>query len=114
MASIYVSNLVVNSGSHFTQAFVIDDPDSNSSFDLTGYNVSSQMRKWAGSSSATNFTAEVGFPASEGVIILSLTADQTSALKPGRYVYDVVISDEYEYKNKVIEGMVLVREGVTK
>jgi hypothetical protein len=35
-------------------------------------------------------------------------------LKPGRYVYDVVIEDEFGVKNRVIEGMVLVTEGVTR
>ena len=72
------------------------------------------MRKWAGSSSATDFTTSIELPASLGKILLRLTAAQTTEIKPGRYVYDVVITDEFGVKNRVIEGMVLVTEGVTR
>jgi len=114
MAAVYVNNLLVNSGSDFSQLFTLEGSDTNSSFNLTNYTVQSQMRKWAGSSSSTSFTAEIETPESSGKILLSLTAEQTANLKPGRYVYDVVITDEYNIKNRVIEGMVLVTEGVTR
>jgi hypothetical protein len=114
MAAVYVNNLVVSSGSDFTQSFTLEGSDTNSSFNLTNYTVQSQMRKWAGSSSSTSFTAEIEAPQSSGKILLSLTAEQTANLKPGRYVYDVVIIDNYNIKNRVIEGMVLVTEGVTR
>jgi hypothetical protein len=48
-----------------------------------------------------------------GKITISLTSSQTVDLKPGRYVYDVVITRD-SVKTRVIEGMVLVREGVTR
>jgi hypothetical protein len=114
MASVYVNNLVVNSGSDFSQSFTLENSDSNSAYDLTGYTVSSQIRKWAGSTTATNFTSTIESPPTDGKILVELTHTQTLALKPGRYVYDVVITDSVGTKNKVIEGMVLVREGVTQ
>ena len=72
------------------------------------------MRKWSGSSSAVDFTASILIPSTSGQIMLSLTSQQTSNIKPGRYIYDVLIIDEFNIKNKVIEGMVLVAEGVTR
>lgn len=114
MAAVYVNNLIINSGSDFSQSFTLEGNDSNSSFDLTNYTVSSQMRKWAGSSSYTAFTAEVIQPSADGQLFLSLTSTQTKQLKPGRYIYDVVITDNYGVKNRVIEGNVLVREGATQ
>ena len=114
MAAVYVNNLVVNSGSDFSQTFTLEGSETNSSFNLTNYTVQSQMRKWAGSSSSTPFTTQIQIPTSSGKISLSLTAEQTANLKPGRYVYDVVIIDEFNIKNRVIEGMVLVTEGVTR
>jgi len=114
MAAVYVNNLIINSGSDFSQSFTLEGNDSNSSFDLTNYTVSSQMRKWAGSSSYTSFTTEVIAPSSDGGLLLSLTSTQTKQLKPGRYIYDVVITDNYGVKNRVIEGNVLVREGATQ
>ena len=114
MAAVYVNNLVVNSGSDFSQTFTLEGSDTNSAFNLTGYTVESQMRKWAGSSSATSFNTNIEIPSTAGKISLILTSTQTANLKPGRYVYDVVIIDEFNVKNRVIEGMVLVTEGVTR
>jgi len=114
MAAVYVNNLVVNSGADFSQSFTLEGTDTNSAFDLTGYTVVSQMRKWAGSSSAVSFTTSVEIPSTVGKILIKLTAAQTTIIKPGRYVYDVVIIDQFGVKNRVIEGMVLVTEGVTR
>lgn len=114
MAAVYVNNLVINSGSDFSQTFTLEGGNTNSSFDLSNYTVESQMRKWAGSSTATTFNASIVYPETQGQILLELTSTQTSNLKPGRYVYDVVIEDNYNTRSRVIEGMVLVTEGVTR
>lgn len=113
MAAVYVNNLVINSGANFSQTFNLESGNSNSALDLTGYTVSAQMRKYAGSSTAITFTSDIVSPGSLGKIIISLTSEQTSNLKPGRFVYDVVITKN-STKTRVIEGMVLVREGVTR
>lgn len=113
MAAVYVSNLVINAGSDFSQTFNLENTDSSSSLNLAGYTVSAQMRKYAGSSTATTFTTSIPQPATLGKIIISLTAAQTVDLKPGRYVYDLIIIKD-GVKTRAIEGMVLVREGVTR
>lgn len=114
MAAVYVNNLVVNIGADFRQSFTLEDTGTNSTFDLTNYAVQSQMRKWSGSTSYTSFTTTVEIPSTMGKIFLELSAEQTSALKPGRYIYDVLIIDEFGVKTRVIEGMVLVTEGATR
>lgn len=81
---------------------------------MTGYTVAAQMRKWAGSTTSTSFTASIESPPTIGQILLRLTSAQTTNLKAGRYIYDVVITDEFGVKNRVIEGMVIVTEGVTR
>ena len=113
MAAVYVNNLVINSGSDFSQTFNLEATDSSSPLNLTGCTVSAQMRKYAGSSTAITFTSSIPEPSTLGKIVISLTSAATVNLKPGRYVYDVVITSD-ELKTRVIEGMVLVREGVTK
>jgi hypothetical protein len=114
MAAVYVNNLVINSGSDFTQSFTLEGSDNNSPLNLTGFEVDAQMRKWSGSSSAINFSASIIAPSTSGRISIGLTSGQTIDLKSGRYVYDILISDTYGIKTRVIEGMVLVREGVTR
>lgn len=114
MASVYVNNLVINAGSDFSQSFDLESAAANSALNLTGYTVSAQMRKWHGSTSSTTFTCTIQNPPTTGKIFLTLTSQQTTNLTPGRYVYDVVITDNSGAKSRVVEGMVLVREGVTR
>lgn len=114
MSAVYVNNLIINSGSDFSQTFTLEGTDTEFAFDLTSYTAESQMRKWSGSSTYTEFDTSIEYPPTAGRILLRLTSEQTASLKPGRYVYDVLIIDPYGIKNKVIEGMVLVAEGVTR
>jgi hypothetical protein len=114
MAAVYVNNLVINSGSDFSQSFTLEGSDDNSPFNLTDYEVDAQMRKWSGSSTAINFSTSVELPSTSGRILISLSSADTVNIRPGRYVYDVIITDSSGIKNRVIEGMVLLREGVTR
>ena len=109
----YASNIVINSNEDFTQTFNLESSSNNSALNLTGYSVSSQMRKYAGSSTATDFTATIVSPATSGKVSISLTSGATSNLKEGRYVYDILIEKD-SIKTKVVEGMVIVKKGVTR
>lgn len=116
MAAVYVNNLVINIGSSFSQTFTLEGADSNSAFDLSTYTAESKMRKWSGSSLYTEFGVDIPNPKTSGRITLSLDSSVTSSLKPGRYIYDVVINTPgtgTTIKNRVIEGSVIVREGAT-
>jgi len=115
MAAVYVSNIVINAGTDFSQTFILEDNISNSSLDLTTYSMSAQMRKWSGSSSSVVFSASTIFDPAAGNVKISLGSTITTSLKPGRYVYDVIITNASTgIKTRVIEGMALVREGVTR
>lgn len=113
MAAVYVSNLVIDSGTDFSQSFNLEASDTNSPINLTNATISSQMRKHAGSLTATNFTAIISEVPTSGKIYISLTNQQTSNLKPGRYIYDIILNKSGS-KTKLVEGMVLVREGATQ
>ena len=52
--------------------------------------------------------------AAQGKILISLSSASSSTPKPGRYVYDIIITDAGNVKTRVIEGSVLLREGVTR
>lgn len=112
MAAVYVSNIVINTGSDFNQVFNIENSDSNSALNLNAYTVKSQLRKYSNSTSYIDLNAEI-IDAFQGIIQIGLSNDVY--IKPGRYVYDVVITEPITFtKTRVIEGMALVREGVTK
>jgi hypothetical protein len=102
--AVYVSNLVINCGTDFFQTFNLTNTQGDTSFNLTNYSIASKLKKHPASSSSTAFTATISNAANGTVGI---------ALKPGRYVYDIVITSSTGYKTRVIEGNALVREGVT-
>ena len=114
MAAVYVTNIVINSGADFTQYFNLETSDTQSPLDLTGYQVNAQFRKWSGSSTSVSFATTVTNPPTLGQVYLSLSEQNTVSLKPGRYVYDILLTDYFGVKTRVVEGMVLVREGVTR
>ncbi len=114
MASVYVSNLIINSGATFSQTFFLNNSSTEVPFDLTNSTIKSQMRKWYGSIGVTTFTTSI-VNSSTGQIIIGLGKDETSTLKPGRYIYDLLITNtSLNSTSRVIEGSVLVREGVTR
>ena len=113
MAAVYVSNLDINSGATFQQQFNNEGSTSNAATDLTGYHIAAQMRKHAGATGVTTFTATIT-DADDGAIRVGLSSVTTATLKPGRYVYDVLLTDPSNEVTRVVEGSVLVRQGVTR
>jgi hypothetical protein len=113
MASTYVANLVINQNADFSEIFNLEDISSNSALNLAGYSVTSQMRKHSASSSYVSLNATVE-NTSLGQVRVGLAKSQTSSLKPGRYIYDVVVIDNFNITKRVVEGMILVKEGATK
>ncbi len=114
MAAVYVSNLVINAGSDFSQVFTLENISTNSVMDLSSYTVTSQMRKHSASTTSINFNSSILNPL-EGTIKIQLSSTTTSNIKPGRYIYDINAYNSLDgTTTRVIEGMVLVREGVTR
>ena len=107
----YVSNIVIDVGTDFIQTFNLED-SGNANLDLTNYTGSSLMKKHP-SSLTTTATFAVSFPSpTQGQLRISLGSTVTNGLKPGRYVYDVLISDG-SIKTRVVEGSAIVTAGVT-
>ena len=115
--AVYVANLIINTDSDYVQTFTLEDATSNSELDLTGYTVAATMRKWPGAKDnavgtvdfSTTITNTTG-----GQLEISLTDTQTAALKDGRHCYDIVITDASGVKTRVVEGSVIVSQGVTR
>ena len=111
--AVYVSNIVINGGTDFDQIFTLENGASNSPLVLTNYTIKAEMRKHASASTATTFTTSI-YNELGGQIRIGLSTTQTASLKEGRYVYDVVLTDPESSMSRVVEGMALVRVGVTK
>jgi hypothetical protein len=102
-------NIVIDQGATFSTTFNVVD-DANNPLDLSSYTAQSEMKKTYYSTNSFSFTAN-GY--SNGAIILSMNAATTSTIWPGKYVYDIDITDIHGNVSRVIEGVVTVTPGVT-
>jgi len=107
--SVYVRNLTINTHSDFSEDLELYQLGGKRT-NITGYGLSSYMRKHPDSSSYTVFSVGIT-SAADGKINLSLTDTQTASLKPGRYVYDVLCERTNGSKSIILEGTVSVRAG---
>lgn len=105
------ANLTIDQGTDFVVTIDVEDFN-DVPFDLTGYGVAAQMRKNYAATSAITFDArQLG---AAGQIVLELTSAQTSDIEPGRYLYDVEITDQTGKITRVIEGIATVTPGITR
>jgi hypothetical protein len=115
--AVYVANIVIDQGCDFAINYELQDTATNQPKILVGYGITAQLRKTYSSSNYVSFASSISLPSS-GLISISLTDAQTSSLKPGRYVYDVLIQanglGSIDDRVKAVEGMALVRAGVTR
>ena len=107
-----VSNLAIDQGSNTTITITVTD-DTGSARNLTGFSGRGQLKRSYFATSNVAFTVTIPNP-SEGEVVLSLNADQTSNLKYGRYVYDVELVSNTFNVERIIEGIVTVYPEVTK
>ena len=105
------ANLIVDQGTHFSTTISIANMD-DEAIDLTGYSAAAQIRKHYSSSNSVNFG--VSIDAQQGDLTLTLTPAQTNAMVPGRYVYDVEVTNSSNVVSRVVEGIVTINPGVTR
>tara|TARA_B100001287_G_C22616774_1_gene498009 strand:+ start:28 stop:417 length:390 start_codon:yes stop_codon:yes gene_type:complete len=112
--SAYGVNLTINTRSDFTSTFKVVKPD-RSNFDFTDWTGSSQMAKSVsiGSSMIAAGTFIVGFTSAfDGEFSLSMGKTETGGLRPGRYVWDMLVgSGTTVYR--LAEGNVTVVSGIS-
>jgi len=109
--SVYVRNLVINTSSDFNETFELIQSGGNV-INLTGFAGTCFMRKTPENSSyvgfGVSFTDRVN-----GKVNISMASTITSTLKPGRYVYDLMLIRPNTTKTIAVEGTVLVRSGIS-
>ena len=114
MAITYVSNLVIHTGTDFEQTFALEDSQTNSAKDLTGYNACAQMKRYESSIKAADFTISFPNDRTTGRVTISMDDTVTADLKAGKYFYDVLLNGPEGTTTRVVEGTVLVKKSVTR
>ena len=105
------ANIVIDQGSTFQTSINVTD-DNETPINLTGYSAAAMLRKHYTSSNATSFTTSIS--PTLGIVTLSMSANTTNAITPGRYVYDCELTDTNGAVTRLVEGIVTVTPGVTR
>lgn len=105
------SNLSIDQYANFSSVVDLSNDD-GTEFDLSNYTILAQIRKEYSSTTFTAFITTVDLPTAQ--ITLSLTKEQTGAMKAGRYVYDVLIINNMGYATRAVEGIVTVNPGASR
>lgn len=114
MAVTYTANLVIYTGTDFDQTFALEDDQTNSALNLTGYSGCAQMKRYESSSKTADFTVTFANQRDTGRVTISLGSTESAAIKPGKYFYDVLLNSPTGTTTRVIEGTALVKKSVTR
>jgi hypothetical protein len=109
--SVRVVNLVIPQGADFSNSFILENSN-NTPINLTSYSGICQLKKHSSSRSSVGIA--VSFPnPTLGEVKISLASTVSSGIKPGKYVYDVLLTDGVGVKTRVVEGTATVTAGVS-
>ena len=106
-----VVNIVIPQGTDFTQTFTLKESNSTAK-NLSGYSGYSVLKKHDTATTSFPFAVSIT-SAADGKITISMTDTASVALKPGRYVYDLVTTSGVGTVTREVEGMAMVTAGIT-
>lgn len=105
------ANLIIDQGTTYSTSLNLTDDDGNV-VDLTGYTANAQIRKTYSSTNSISFS--VTTDAATGTLTISLSANQTANMTPGRFVYDVFLTNPSNVVSRIVEGIITLTPRVTK
>jgi len=107
--------LYMDQGADFSTTIQINSEDNNLAQNLTGYIVTSQMRKSLVSINATaNLVCTIP-DANTGEIFVELDAANTANIEAGTYFFDVKVNDTVAgLRSRLIEGIMFVTPTITQ
>ena len=111
--AVFSTNLIVYTHTDFEQTFLLEDNQSNSAKNLTGFTGTARFKEQFESSKDPR-SFNISFPNRElGKVRIGLTATQSAALVPGKYFYEILLKDSNDIVERVVEGTVIVKQPVT-
>ena len=110
--AVFSTNLVIYKYTDFEQTFVLEDSQTNSLKDLTGFTGTCRMQRTLNLGSLTAFTLSFTNRLL-GKVRISLTSTQTAEIADGKYFYELMLTDPNGVVERVIEGIVIVKHPVT-
>ena len=105
------SNIVIDQGTDYEVTINVKDAN-NTPIPLHGFTGAAQLRKYYTSSKKHTFGVSIF--ANTGEVTLAMSAANTAALAPGRYVYDCTITSNTSIVSRIVEGIATINPRVTR
>ena len=107
--------LYIDQGSDFSTTININDDSTNLPQNLTGYIVTSSLRRSLVSANASASLQCSVYDAGNGEIVATMTSANTANLRPGSYFFDIKTYDSLSATtSRLIEGVIYVTPSITK
>ena len=107
------ANLTIDQGTDYYSTVSVEGSN-GLPYDLTGHTARGQIRKNYTSSTYYTFVVTINRPL-QGEIEIEVGNAVTAVMKPGRYVYDIEITESLTGdRTRVVEGQVEITPGVTR
>ena len=110
--AVFSTNLLIYKFTDFEQTFLLEDSQSNSAKDLTGFTGTCRKQRTLKLGELTALTVSFTNRAL-GKVRISLTNTQTALIEEGKYFYELMLTDPDSVVERVIEGVVIVKHPVT-
>ena len=110
--AVFSTNLLIYKHTDFEQTFVLEDSQSNSAKDLTGFTGTCKMQRTLNLGDLTAFNLAFTNRAL-GKVRITLSSTQTANIADGKYFYELMLTDPNGVTERVIEGVVIVKHPVT-
>lgn len=102
------TELYIDAGATFNNTITLTDDVTSANLNLAGYTVATtKIKRAPTSANASGNIVNTIIDAGNGTIQMAMTAANSALIKPGRYMFDVFISDG-SVVSKVLEGTVFV------
>jgi hypothetical protein len=104
-------NITIEQGADFSSTFTITNSD-GSVYNLLNNTATAKLKKFPESTTSYDFSASI--TVNTGKITLSMSNAVSSTITPGRYYYDILLTNSISgLKTRVIEGMALVTAAIS-
>ena len=110
--AVFSTNLIIYKPTDFEQTFILEDSQSNSAKDLTGFTGTCKMQRTLNLGGLTSFNLAFTNRAL-GKVRITLSSTQTASIADGKYFYELMLTDPNGVTERVIEGVVIVKHPVT-
>jgi len=104
-------NIAIDQGATYDKQFLFVNDGSNTVIDMSTYTANAALKQTYSSNAAYVFSTNM---AANGVVTISMSANTSSQVPAGRYVWDLVVSSNTGVVSRLLEGIATIVSRVSR